>query len=230
MFSLEVIDTDAFLEMPVSSQLLYFHLSARADDDGFVANPRKILRMSGGQSDDLKVLVAKKFLVEFDDGVCVIKHWRINNFIRKDIYKETKYLDLKRTLFIRANGAYTQNDDGFAVPVPAGHFQLEDVNEALTQRQLSIGKDRLGKVSLGEVSNGRAYGEFSNVILSEEEYTKLCDALGEEPTNNLIAELSSYLASSGKRYKSHYATLQNWARRKIQDHQKSITKKGKGLI
>lgn len=142
MTSLEVIDTDAFLDMPMSSQLLYFHLNARADDDGFVANPKKILRTLGGSSDDYKVLVAKKFLIEFEDGVCVIKHWRINNFIRKDIYKETKYLDLKRSLFIRSNGAYTLNDDGQAIPVPNGHYKLEDVDSTLTQRQLRIGKDR----------------------------------------------------------------------------------------
>jgi len=151
MTSLEVIDTDAFLDMPMSSQLLYFHLNARADDDGFVANPKKILRTLGGSSDDYKVLMAKKFLIEFEDGVCVIKHWRINNFVRKDIYKETKYLDLKRSLFIRANGAYTLNDDGHAIKVPDGHYKLEDVNATLTERQLRIGKDR--EVEIGALED-----------------------------------------------------------------------------
>lgn len=148
MTSLEVIDTDAFLDMPMSSQLLYFHLNARADDDGFVANPKKVLRTLGGSSDDYRVLVAKKFLIEFEDGVCVIKHWRINNFVRKDLYKETKYLDLKGALLIRPNGAYTLSDDGEAVPVPRGHFTLEDVNESLTKRQLRIGKGRVGKLGV----------------------------------------------------------------------------------
>ena len=134
MTSLEVIDTDAFLDMPMSSQLLYFHLNARADDDGFVANPKKILRTLGGSSDDYKVLIAKKFLIQFEDGVCVIKHWRINNFIRKDRYTETKYLDHKQALFIRANGAYTLSDDERAFPVPLGHFQQEDVNQRLVEK------------------------------------------------------------------------------------------------
>lgn len=142
MISLEVVDTDAFLDMPQSSQLLYFHLSVRADDDGFVANPKKIARTLGANLDDMKVLITKKFIIAFEDGVCVIKHWRINNFIRKDLYKETKYLNLKQTLFIRPNGAYTLTDDGNAVPIPQGHFQLESVNDTLTKRQLSIGKDR----------------------------------------------------------------------------------------
>ena len=147
MISLEVVDTDAFLDMPQSSQLLYFHLSIRADDDGFVANPRKIARSLGAGVDDMKVLITKKFVIAFEDGVCVIKHWRINNFIRKDIYKETKYLNLKQTLFIRPNGAYTLTDDGNAIPIPKGHFQLESVNVALTERQLSIGKGSVDKVS-----------------------------------------------------------------------------------
>jgi len=149
MISLDVVDTDAFLEMPVSSQLLYFHLNTRADDDGFVSSPRKIIRTIGCNEDDLKILAGKKFILVFNDGVCVIKHWRINNYIRKDIYQETKYLDLKRTLFIRKNGVYTLNDDGRAVAVPAGHFQVEKlhVDDTYTQRTLSIGKVRVGKVS-----------------------------------------------------------------------------------
>lgn len=117
MISLEVVDTDAFLDMPISSQVLYFHLNARADDDGFVANPKKIARMLGTGTDDLKVLMSKKFVIAFEEGVCVIKHWRINNFIRKDIYTETKYIDLKKSLFIRPNGAYTQTDDERAAPL-----------------------------------------------------------------------------------------------------------------
>lgn len=149
MTSLEVIDTDAFLDMPISSQLLYFHLNARADDDGFVANPKKVARILGAGPDDLKVLIAKKFIIVFEDGICVIKHWRINNFIRKDIYKETKYLDHKNTLFIRANGAYTQTDDGRAVALPSGHFQLDVVNGALTERQPRLGKVRKGKDNTG---------------------------------------------------------------------------------
>lgn len=147
MTSLEVTSTDAFLDMPQSSQLLYFHLNSLADDDGFVANPKSVMRNCGSQADDLKLLIAKKFVIAFEDGVCVIKHWRINNFIRKDIYKETKYLDLKRSLFIRPNGAYTLNDDGQTMAIPKGHFNLEDVNDTLTKRQLRLGKVRLGKVN-----------------------------------------------------------------------------------
>jgi|GEM_PF-1473625 len=148
MTSLDVIDTDAFLDMPQSSQLLYFHLNARADDDGFVSSPKRIARSIGSQDDDLKLLSAKKFIIPFTDGVCVIKHWRVNNFIRKDIYKETQYLNLKQSLFIRSNGSYTTTDNDRSVEIPKGHFTLESVDVTLTSRQPRLGKVREGKVSI----------------------------------------------------------------------------------
>ncbi|MBX4266583.1 phage replication initiation protein [Clostridium estertheticum] len=91
MFSLKIIDTDAFLDMPITSRLLYYDLSMRADDDGFVASPRKIQRMIGCSNDDLKLLMAKQFVIEFESGVCVIKHWKIHNYIAKDRYTPTFY-------------------------------------------------------------------------------------------------------------------------------------------
>jgi len=106
---MKIVDTDAFLDMPSSSQLLYFHLVMRTDDDGFVASPKKIMRILGSQEDDYKVLIAKKFIIPFESGICVIKHWRIHNFIRKDRYTETQWLNMKATLFIREDGAYTKN-------------------------------------------------------------------------------------------------------------------------
>jgi hypothetical protein len=106
LFSTEIVDSDAFLDMPISTQALYFHLGMRADDDGFV-NPRKIMRTVGASDDDLKVLLGKRFLLTFNSGVVVVKHWLIHNSIRKDRYHETKYLDEKNTLFIKENKAYT---------------------------------------------------------------------------------------------------------------------------
>jgi hypothetical protein len=108
MFSPQIIDSDAFLDMSSSAQSLYFHLGMRADDDGFVGNPKKILRMVGGNDDDLKILIAKRFVLIFETGVIVIKHWRINNLVRKDWYKETSYLEEKNQLKIKENGAYTE--------------------------------------------------------------------------------------------------------------------------
>ena len=91
MFAKTIIDSDLFLDMPSSTQCLYFHLSMRADDDGFINNPKKIQRMVGGSDDDLKLLIAKNFLIPFESGVVVIKHWKIHNYIQKDRYKPTLY-------------------------------------------------------------------------------------------------------------------------------------------
>lgn len=235
MVSLDVVDTDAFLEMPVSSQLLYFHLNARADDDGFLDNPKKIARFVGTNEDDLKVLISKKFIIPMERGICVIKHWRINNFIRKDIYEETRYIDLRRTLFIRKNGAYTLNENGESVKLPDGHFTLDNikdlidkinVNESLTGRQPSIGKGSIGKVR----EDKKTYGEFKNVYLTDEEYQKLVGALNQNAVEGLIEQLSGYMESKGKRYKSHYATIQVWARRRIDDHVKEIKSKKSTVV
>lgn len=107
MFSLKIVDTDAFLDMPQSSRLFYYDLAMRADDDGFVSNPKKIMRMTGASEDDLKVLIGKKFILPFASGVCVIKHWKIHNYIQKDRYTPTTYLDEKSVLGEKDNGVYT---------------------------------------------------------------------------------------------------------------------------
>jgi hypothetical protein len=101
MFSLDVIDTDAFLEMPSTTQNLYFHLGMRGDDDGFVSSPKKIMKVVNASEDDMKILLAKQFVIPFDSGVCVIKHWRIHNYIQNDRYKETRCLAEKKRLSIQ---------------------------------------------------------------------------------------------------------------------------------
>lgn len=108
MFSKTVIDSDAFIEMPLSSQALYFHLSMRADDDGFVNNPKRIRNDVGASEDDLKLLIAKRFVIAFESGVIVIKHWRIHNYIQSDRYKPTVYLKERSTLMVCENKAYTE--------------------------------------------------------------------------------------------------------------------------
>lgn len=107
MFAKTIIDSDAFLDMPLSSQSLYFHLSMRADDDGFLNNPKKVQRMIGASDDDLKLLIAKKFLIPFESGVVVIKHWKIHNYIQKDRYKPTVYAEEKAQLRMKENKAYS---------------------------------------------------------------------------------------------------------------------------
>ena len=133
MFSLKIVDTDAFLDMGQGSQLLYFHLSMRADDDGFVSNPKKIMRTISAQDDDLKVLFAKRFVLPFESGVCVIKHWKIHNYIQNDRYIATTYTDEKKQLETKENGAYT---------LKKGE-EIDNVSKMDTQVRLELGKDRL---------------------------------------------------------------------------------------
>lgn len=129
MFSKKITDTDTFLDMPLSSQALYFHLNMHADDDGFVSNAKTIKRMIGSSDDDLKLLLAKQFIFAFESGVVVIKDWKIHNYIRKDTYSTTIYSDEKEQLEQDSNGSYT--------------LRPRDVDEPLTQ--VRLGKDRLGK-------------------------------------------------------------------------------------
>ena len=127
MFAKTIIDSDAFLDMPLSTQALYFHLSMRADDDGFINNPKKIQRMIGASDDDLKLLIAKNFIIPFESGIVVIKHWKIHNYIRGDRKKETVYHEEMALLDSKDNGAYTLIND---IPL----IEVEDEQETLRQK------------------------------------------------------------------------------------------------
>lgn len=110
MFSLDVVDTDAFLDLPISSQALYFHLGVRADDDGFVSSPKRVTAMIGANQDDLKLLVVKGFVIALENGIIVIRHWRQNNYIQSDRYKKTVYQTEFERLIIN-NGVYEIGTD-----------------------------------------------------------------------------------------------------------------------
>ena len=106
MFSKTIIDSDAFIDMPISARLLYYDLAMRADDDGFVNSPKKIIRMTRVSDEDLNTLKEKKFIIPFENGVVVIKHWKIHNYIRKDTYNETAYKEEKALLELDENKSY----------------------------------------------------------------------------------------------------------------------------
>jgi hypothetical protein len=137
MFAKTIVDSDAFMDMPLSTQALYFHIGMRADDDGFVNNPRKIQRMIGASDDDLKLLIAKKFLITFASGVVCVKHWKMNNYIRSDRYNPTVYEEEKAQLILKENGAYTLDSN---LGIPLG---IPNDNQRYPQDR--IGKDRIGK-------------------------------------------------------------------------------------
>lgn len=108
MFAKTIVDSDAFLEMPATARLLYYDLGMRADDDGFVNAPKKIMRMIGASEDDLRVLLTRRFILGFESGVIVIKHWRINNYLRNDRHRETVYSEELARLDVKADGAYSE--------------------------------------------------------------------------------------------------------------------------
>lgn len=146
MVNIRIIDSDHFLELPLSSQALYFHLLMRADDDGFINNPKRIQRLIGGSEDDFKLLIAKKYILTFDSGVIVIKHWRMHNYIKPDRYHETECKIEKSMLFEDQNKAYS----------------LEEPQCIQNGTILEPGRNpRLGKVRLGKDS-------LNNNILPEQ--------------------------------------------------------------
>lgn len=143
MFAKTIIDSDAFLEMPLSTQCLYFHLNMRADDEGFVNNPKRIARLINASADDLKILLAKSFILEFESGVIVIKHWKLNNYIRTDRYHPTVYTEEKSRLVEKENGAYSFDGRQMVGNRLADGRQM--VGEWYTED--SIGKNSIGKNS-----------------------------------------------------------------------------------
>jgi len=150
MFSIEIIDSDHFLDMPQSSQNLYFHLSMRADDDGFVNNPKKIQRIIGASDDDGKILLLKNYIISFETGIIVIKHWKMHNYLRKDRYKSTINHEEASKLYINKRGEY--NIENIGIPL---------VDQRLTQ--CSVVKCSVDKVSKDK----------SSVVLPQNETTTI---------------------------------------------------------
>ena len=218
MFAKTIIDSDAFIDMPLSTQALYFHLSMRADDEGFINNPKKIMRMIGASEDDFKVLCAKNFIIPFDSGVVVIKHWKIHNYIQKDRYKPTVYLEEKAMLGIKENGAYTECiQDGYTLDT-----------------QVSIGKSSLGEFRVVEVSgnvdteNGSNNEQTVNnsvensfeymggtlgkgvVLLTEAQNNSLLEIMGIDAFNHYVEKLASFIIDKQAKVSNHYKTILKW--------------------
>ena len=224
MFAKTIIDSDAFVDMPLSTQALYFHLSMRADDDGFINNPKRIQRMIGCADDDIKLLVAKRFILPFDSGVVVIKHWKIHNYIRNDRYKETVYQDEKAQLALKDNGAYTEMDtDG----IPSGN---QAVYHLETQVSKGKSKDRVS-IEVVEVSAMADSDNSTNVensvekieavggklgkgvvFLTSEQMDDLIEKLGLDAFDRYMEKLADFIINKNANVKNHYATILKWWR------------------
>ena len=214
MFSKEITTSDIFVDMPISSQLLYFQLGMEADDEGFLGNAKMLSRAYGTNNDDLLLLEAKGFVIIFPNGVTVIKDFHINNKIRKDRRKPTIYTEEKKLLNLDTKGSYQLQNNMSTICQP---------NDNQMSAQDRLGKDRLGKDSKDILSSSdeqdspfkkvskHKHGEFNNVLLTDEELEKLKKEFSD--WNERIDKLSIYIGSSGKSYKSHYLTILSWARK-----------------
>lgn len=213
MLTKKVTDDDKFMELSASAQALYLHLSMSADDDGFCNQVSISMFKAHASIQDLQALLEKRYIYQFENGVIVIKHWRMANALRKDRYNPTIFQEELAQLDINKSGEYTWLPNG-----------CQMVANRLPQDRL--GKDRLDKISIVEdiISDSgeseppskpkkpvkHKHGEYNNVLLTDEELEKL---QSEYPDwKDRIERLSSYVASTGKSYKSHYATIRNWAR------------------
>ena len=234
MFSRRITDTDHFLDMPLSAQCLYFHLNMEADDDGFIGNAKTIRRKVGASEDDLKLLIAKQFILPFEtSSVVVVRDWRIHNYIQKDRYNRTLYQEERQTLGLDKNGIYhklnsnvpilytscIQNGDTGKVRLERGKSIDRDIYSApdepaphaplVNEVELIEPKKEEPKKKVKQVKH--KHGEYNNVLLTDEELEKLKAEYSD--LDDRIERLSSYIASTGKVYKSHYATIRNWARK-----------------
>ena len=204
MFAKTIVLSDAFLDMPLSARCLYFTLGMLADDDGFVNNPKSIMRQAGASTDDLNLLIAKRFILTFDSGIIVIKHWRIHNYIQKDRYKETKYIEEKSSIVVDEKGAYTEC--------------IQNVSKVDTQVRLELSQDSLelsqgsGSVEPADGSEDtlRKTGKEGVVYLSDRQVGCLLDKMGIEAFDLYLDKLERFIIENGASVKNHYKTILKW--------------------
>jgi hypothetical protein len=211
MFNIKITDSDAFLDMPLSTQCLYFHLNMHADDDGFIGNPKKISRMIGASEDDLKLLIMKRFVITFEDSVLVIKHWLIHNTLRKDRYQPTIYTDEKERLGVKENNAYT-------LDMSKSIKKIDAVSSLATKWQPTVAADidididiDIDKDIYIPPTQKHKHGNFKHVLLTDKEYDHLVELYGsKEIVDEHIQILDEYIETSGKKYKNHSLVIQKW--------------------
>ena len=216
MFAKNIVLSDAFLDMPTTTRCLYFTLAMVADDDGFVNSPKSIMRQTGASEDDLKLLFAKRYILGFDSGVIVIKHWKIHNIIQKDRYKETTYLEEKSMLTLDGKKAYTE------AKKPLDTLCIQSVSNLDTQ--VSIGKDRLGKDRLVVEEEDSSATECNSqlkpvggkigkgvVFMTDEQFDALLDKIGSiEVFDKYVEKLAKFIIDNDANVGNHYETILKW--------------------
>lgn len=242
MFAKSIIDSDAFLDMPLSTQCLYFHLAMRADDDGFLNNVNRIMRTINATKDDYNILLIRKFIIQFDDGICVVKHWRIHNYIQNDRYRETNYKSHKELLSLDDNKAYTLEETGKKLVGNKIVKAIEEKKECIqdvykTEPQDRLGKDRLGKDSIDKNNIAKekpmlfslyeqlGFGTINQVVLTD------MDVLCKQYSNVWLAEAFKEANDQGIRNMKYVkGILKNWKTNgfKAEKPKKNYSKKESG--
>jgi hypothetical protein len=228
MFTKKITDDDNFTSMSSSAQALYFHLNQGADDDGFTNQISMAMFKAHASEDDLKVLLAKNYVIRFESGVLVIKHWRMHNTLRKDRYTPTNYQEELELLGIKKNGAYTLNPD-LSLGLPDGCQMVATGKVSIVKD--SIVKDRVVEGSEdgnqdfdleidenvdNSVDNsaleymGGTLGK-GVVLLTDAQREALLDKLGFDAFNHYINRLSTFIIQKGATVKNHYGTILKWA-------------------
>jgi hypothetical protein len=180
MFSKTIIDSDAFIDMPATARLLYFDLSMRADDEGFCGSPQRIIRMTGASKDDLQTLIDSRFIIPFDSGVVVIRHWRIHNYIQSDRFHSTLFVEERKHIKQTANKSYELTDTEC----------IQDVSNADTQ--VRLGKDRLGKDRVGEARETETPTPPPTLEAVKARYRELCKEHHVTPIQGVAERFITY--------------------------------------
>ena len=150
---MEIVDTDDFMDMPGNAQLLYFHLGMRADDDGFVASPKRVMSNVGAETPDLRLLAEKGYIILFESGVCMIRDWNTNNVVRRDTYTPTRYQKEKNSVSAAVPDAV--QDVAQDVTQDVTRDVTQNVTPVCNTGKVSSGKDRTGKERSEKDSEGQ---------------------------------------------------------------------------
>lgn len=233
-FSNKIVGSDAFLEMPLSTQALYFQLGMNADDDGFVNSPKRLVRFVGASEDDFKLLIAKRFIFYFEEGVVVIKHWRMHNSLKNDRLKMTQYPEIAARLYIKDNKSYTDSpfDGGVSLydakiamlpavdskRIPNG-FQMDSQKKGSkvekNQTEVNLTEEEVEAVDSGSDNERRlAYlGGIGRdvVFLTQEQMGSLLEKLDIAEFDYYVGKLADFIiAHPSATIKSHYKTILKW--------------------
>ena len=232
-FSNKIVGSDAFLEMPLSSQALYFQLGMAADDDGFVNSPKRLVRYVGASEDDFKLLIAKRFILYFEEGVVVIKHWRMHNSLKNDRLKMTQYPEIAERLYIKDNKSYTDNPseggttlyEAKAAMLPAvdskripDGFQMDSQKKGSkvenNQKELNLKEVEAEAMDSSDSDKRLAYlGGIGKgvVLLTQEQMDSLLEKLDIVEFDYYVGKLADFIiAHPSAGIKSHYKTILKW--------------------